>query len=114
MTIIYCIRHGAYEEPNHSIPYRLPGFPLSPEGRAKIEKLSETFLHRPIAAIFASPLERTRETGEIIGKKLGLSVFTDERLLEVRSPAQGKPEGFIESMGGWKIYESDRYKKNNG
>ena len=96
------------------MPYRLSGFPLSHEGKATVEKLADTFSGKHIAAIYSSPLERTRETAEILAKKLNMHVLFDDRLLEVRSPAQGKPVGFTESMGGWKIYDSEWYKKNNG
>ena len=32
----------------------------------------------------------------------------------MRSAAQGKPEGFPESMGGWGMYETDWYKSRGG
>ena len=114
MTTVYLLRHAAYESPDHILPYRLPGFPLSEEGKSTAEKLAEEFSKKNIAAIYSSPLLRTRQTAELIAKKVGKEVIYDDRLLEVRSPVQGKPEGFPESLGGWKIYESDWYKNLHG
>jgi broad specificity phosphatase PhoE len=114
ITTVYFLRHAAYENPNQILPYRLHGFRLSKLGKIGTEKLAESLHQHSIEAVYASPLDRTRETAEIIAKKFNLSVLTDDRLLEVRSPLQGKPEGFTEAMGGWKIYDSDWYKRGGG
>ncbi len=113
-TIVYLIRHGAYENPQEIMPYRMPGFHLSETGKSDIGKLAVTLRQHTIEAVYASPLTRTQETAQILAKQYNLPVLTDNRLMEVRSPVQGKPEGFTESMGGWKIYESDWYKQGKG
>jgi len=114
MTTVYLLRHAEYESPNYIVPFRLPGFPLSNEGKLAAEKLAGEFSKTNIATIYSSPLTRTRETAEIIAKKLGKEVQFDDRLLEVRSSAQGKTEEFLHSMNGWHIYDSDWYKSLNG
>lgn len=111
-TTIYLVRHAAYESPDHILPFRLPGFHLSEQGKKKAKELADFFSTKSISAIYSSPIARARETAEIIAGKR--KVMIDDRLIEVRSPAQGKPEGFPESMGGWKMYETGWYKKNKG
>jgi len=111
-TTVYLIRHAAYESPDHILPFRLPGFHVSDAGKLAAKKLAEYFSTKTIDAVYSSPLERTMETATIIAGKQ--NVIRDDRLLEVRSPAQGKPEGFPESMGGWKMYETDWYTHQHG
>lgn len=114
MTTIYLLRHGEYESPNHILPYRLANFHLSQKGISDVKALAETFSYRSIVAIYTSPLERALETAIILAKPYGLSPIIDERLLEVRSPAEGEKEGFVESKGGWGIYETEWYKEHDG
>lgn len=113
-TIVYLIRHAAYASPEHILPVRLPGYHLSEAGKAAAEKLADTLRAFPIRAVFASPMERTRETADMIAKPHDVPVVVDDRLLEVRSPVQGKPESFMATLGSWKIYETDWYRQNGG
>jgi len=113
-TTVYLLRHAEYESPEHSIPGRLPGFPLSAAGREKAGELAVYFQKKPIVAVYASPLLRTRQTGEIIAKATGIPCSPDDRLLEVRSGIGGQKEGFIENeLGGW-LYTSKWHKDRRG
>jgi len=114
MTTLYLLRHGQYETHNGILPYRLPRFHLSQKGIIDVTTLAHKFSSRPIVAVYSSPLERTFETAIILAKPLGLTPIIDDRLLEVRSPAQGEKEGFVESKGGWGIYETEWYKEHGG
>lgn len=67
-TIIYFVRHGTYENPDMVIPGRVPGFHLSEEGKQKVELAGKFLAGKPIKHIYTSPLERTYETANIIGK----------------------------------------------
>jgi broad specificity phosphatase PhoE len=113
-SIVYLLRHGAYKNPKHILPVRLPGFHLSQQGVEAVKRVAQTFLNKHIVAVYTSPLERARETAETVGKILNLPVSIDERLIEIRSPAQGKPENLLKIMEGWKMYESDWYTKGGG
>jgi probable phosphoglycerate mutase len=44
---------------------RLPGFGLSDWGKKQAAQLAKIFAARPVKAIYASPLKRTKETAEI-------------------------------------------------
>lgn len=114
MTIIYLLRHGQYESPNHILPYRLANFHLSQKGIDDVTNVAQKLSSRSIVAVYTSPLERTYETAVILAQSQGLTPIVDERLLEVRSPAQGQKEGFVEAKGGWEIYETTWFKERGG
>ncbi len=97
-TTVYLIRHGAYENPKHVNPGRLPGFPLSAEGKKQASVLAELFSKIPVSSIYASPITRTLETATIIAQKLNLLVVRDDRLLEVRSPFNGAPVEVVDAL----------------
>lgn len=66
MTKIYLVRHGEVENPKGVEYMRLPGFFLSERGIKQIEKLNKYFQNKKISKIYASPLERTRQSAKII------------------------------------------------
>ena len=43
---------------------------------------ADYFDGRPVAAVFASPLERAQETARPVAERLGLDIVTDDRLIE--------------------------------
>lgn len=92
-TTIYLVRHGAVENPGQVIYGRMPGFPLSAEGREQAHRLGRHLSGKKISAMYASPLVRTRETAGIIASfHKRVDILFDERLLEVHSPGlEGKP-----------------------
>lgn len=116
MTTLYIVRHGQYSSPTPVIPFRLPGFHLSDEGRKQAECLSKFLKDKSITAVFTSPMERTQETAAILAKPHGLIPISDDRLLEVRSPVQGMTVAQIEAIHtwDWSLYESDWYHRHGG
>lgn len=61
---------------------RLPGWHLSDKGRQQAETVARALSGREIAALYSSPLERARETSEILARTLGLPVHVREDLIE--------------------------------
>jgi broad specificity phosphatase PhoE len=51
---------------------------------------ADYFDGRPVAAIFASPLERAQETAQPVAERLGLPIVTDDRLIESGNVLEGK------------------------
>ena len=92
MTVFYLLRHG---EPTvfGRINGRLPGVGLSAKGRAEIAAVAERLAGGKIDAIYASPLQRTRETAEILADRLGLPIQYREDVIELDFGAalRGKP-----------------------
>jgi probable phosphoglycerate mutase len=82
VTVFHLLRHG---EPSvfGRINGRLPGVGLSAKGRAEIAAVAGRLAEEKIDAIYASPLQRTRETAEILADRLGLSVEYREDVIEL-------------------------------
>ena len=95
MTTIYLIRHGAYVNPDWIFHGRLPGFPLSAKGKQQAVEMARYLKKKPVTAVYTSRLERARMTAEIIAKQFRVPVWTDERLLDIRSPLEGMPLGYL-------------------
>lgn len=105
-TTIYLLRHGEYENPRQIFPGRLPGFPLSTKGLEQAKRLGESMAHLHIAAVYASPLTRTYQTAQAIAAVHNLPVQTDERLMDLVTPLQGKPVAYMESIN-WSFYRRE-------
>lgn len=60
------LRHGAVENPRGVVYGDLPGFPLSPAGRAQIGIQADRLRHFQVTKILTSPLTRATETAEIM------------------------------------------------
>ena len=87
-TVVLLIRHGKTPTTGQVLPGRAKGLHLSDEGQAQADEvagrvaaLAQGKRSGP-AAVYASPLERTRETARPIAKALGLRVRSDRGLLE--------------------------------
>lgn len=107
-TLVLLVRHGTTPTTGQVLPGRAPGLHLADTGRAQAEAVAGRLgawltpsappapapartarSTRPagparptVGGIYASPLERTRETAAPIAKALGLRVRTERGLLE--------------------------------
>ncbi len=80
--LILC-RHG---EPDESARGRFCGaidVGLSPRGELEADALGAGFVAASPAAVYTSPMRRSRETAVRIGSALGLDPIADERLREI-------------------------------
>jgi len=83
MTRFLLIRHASTEANGRRLAGRAPAVHLDERGRRQAQVLAGRLSRLPIAAIYASPLERTLETAEPIARLLGREVATREELLEI-------------------------------
>ena len=90
ITVVHLLRHGEVSNPNGVLYGRLPGYHLSANGRLMAAAAADFFAERPVAALFASPLERAQETALPVAERLGLEIVTDERLIESMNVLEGK------------------------
>jgi probable phosphoglycerate mutase len=80
---VLLVRHGRTATTGTTLPGRAAGLHLSDAGRAQADAVAERIAAlRKVAAIYSSPLERTRETAAPIARALGLKVQIDRGLLE--------------------------------
>ncbi len=95
-TVVHLLRHGEVHNPHGVLYGRLPGYHLSANGRLMAAAAADFFAERPVAALFASPLERAQETARPLAERLDLQVVTDERLIESGNVLEGKAMGLAE------------------
>ncbi len=88
-TLVLLVRHGTTPTTGKVLPGRAPGLHLSDSGRAQADAVGGRLAdwaasegHPEVGAVYASPLERTKETAAPIGRALGQRVRTDRGLLE--------------------------------
>jgi len=82
-TLVLFVRHGKTPTTGTSLPGRAKGLHLAPEGHKQAAEAAKRIAKlKNVAAVYASPLERTRETAAPIAAALGLRVRTEPGLLE--------------------------------
>jgi broad specificity phosphatase PhoE len=90
VTRLHLIRHGAT---TLSAEDRFAGavdVPLSDEGRAQAARLGERLAGTKLCAVYASPMSRTMETAQLVGRPQGLEPQPADGLREI---AHGHWEG---------------------
>jgi len=82
-TLVLFVRHGQTPTTGKVLPGRAAGLHLSDTGRQQAERAAERLkVLTKVDAIYASPLERAKETAAPIAKALGLRTSIDKGLLE--------------------------------
>jgi len=83
-TTVLLVRHGKTTSTGTVLPGRAPGLNLDDDGKAQAAAVAERIasLVPPPSAVYASPLERTRQTAAPIAKSIGLRVRTASDLIE--------------------------------
>jgi len=84
-TLVIFVRHGKTPTTGAELPGRTPGLHLAELGQQQAQMAADRIeaLGRRVTAVYASPLERTRETAAPIAKSLGLKVRRNNGLLEL-------------------------------
>ena len=83
MTVFHLIRHGEHGLLGRVLAGRMPGVGLTERGRAEIVAVATRLADADIAALYASPLQRTRESAEILSARLGLPVEFRDDVIEL-------------------------------
>ena len=89
---LHLVRHGEVYNPTRVLYGRLPGYGLSDAGRGMARAAAEHVrsLERPVTALVASPLQRTRESAEPFTEIFGLEPVIDDRVIEPTNVFEGK------------------------
>ena len=83
MGVFHLLRHGEHGLLGKVLAGRMPGVGMAERGRAEIASQAERLAGEKITAIYASPLQRTRESAEIVSARLGLPIGFRDDLLEL-------------------------------
>jgi broad specificity phosphatase PhoE len=80
---LYLVRHGQTSfNVEHRLPGHLPGIHLNDEGVRQARQLATAVREMPLTAIVSSPLERARETAEIVLRGRDVPLSFDPRLMD--------------------------------
>ena len=103
-TTVLLVRHGQTPTTGQVLPGRAKGLHLSEEGVAQAEEAARRIAAiGRVAAVYASPLERTKETAAPIARELGLRVRTHRGLLEADfGKWTGRKLGDLMKLADWK------------
>ena len=82
-TRVFVVRHGATVLTSEDRFAGETDVPLSDDGRGQLRRLAERLSGEKIAAVYASPLGRTMETGRILAAPHGLPVQASDGLREI-------------------------------
>ncbi|HEX8806418.1 MAG TPA: histidine phosphatase family protein [Candidatus Aquilonibacter sp.] len=90
-TELLLIRHAQAEgiAPSEAVEPKDIDLPLTSKGREQAELLANRLERRNIAAIYSSPLRRTRETADALARATRVAVVEDPRLREVEIAGVG-------------------------
>ncbi|MBB4852853.1 broad specificity phosphatase PhoE [Mycobacteroides chelonae] len=88
-TIVHLMRHGEVFNPEGILYGRLPNFRLSDKGQAQAAKVAESLRGNQITTVVASPLLRAQQTATPIAEAHGLTIVTDEDLIEAGNSFEG-------------------------
>jgi probable phosphoglycerate mutase len=83
MAVLLLIRHGQNDMVGKRLAGRLPEVHLNAEGRAQARRLAAELAGADLKAVYASPLERARETAEPLARVHNLAVETCPDLIEI-------------------------------
>jgi len=83
-TLVLLVRHALTATTGIKLPGRSPGLHLSEEGQRQADAAAGRIAALPkIAGVYASPLERARETGVAIARARGLALRIERDLSEI-------------------------------
>ena len=81
-TTLVLVRHAVTPQTGPMLSGRTPGIDLSDLGREQAATAGERLKDLPVAAVYASPIDRTRQTAELIAAHHSLPVRTLEGVIE--------------------------------
>lgn len=88
-TIVHLMRHGEVFNPEGILYGRLPNFRLSDKGQGQAAAVAKSLVDNKITAVVASPLLRAQQTATPIAEVHGLTIVTDDDLIEAGNSFEG-------------------------
>ena len=82
-TTFHLVRHGSHDRLDRTLCGRMEGVSLGAAGLAEAERAAERLRAEPLSAVVTSPLDRCRQTAEVVAASHGLTPETDDAFLEL-------------------------------
>jgi len=109
MTTFIFVRHGLTDAVGHLMTGHAAGVHLNATGRDQAASLPARLGNVPIAALYASPLERARETAQPIADARGLRIQIEPRFIEVEfGEWTNRRFADLASDPHWRLYNAFR------
>jgi probable phosphomutase (TIGR03848 family) len=107
-TLVVMVRHGQTSSTGTVLPGRAKGLDLADAGRSQADAAARRIATlKNVTAVYASPLERTRQTAAPIAKALGLRVRIAKGLLECEfGEWTGRKLAELNKLPEWKTVQS--------
>ncbi len=106
MTTLVLVRHATTASTGKRLGGWTPGVHLDDRGRDQAEAAARRLAEVPIAAVYASPLERTQETARILARPHGLRVRTRRGIGEVDfGQWTDRPLGQLRRRKAWEVVQ---------
>jgi probable phosphomutase (TIGR03848 family) len=110
VTVVLLVRHGLTAGTGHVLTGRTPGIPLDDRGREQAAVLAARLAEVRLDAIVTSPLERCRQTAEVIAAARDgepLPVKEDEQFAEVNyGDWTGQPLKRLAKEPLWRVVQA--------
>ena len=89
--LLHLVRHGEVENPGGVLYGRLPNFALSERGVQMAQAAADELkaAGRPVARVYASPLERAQQSAQPIAKAFGRDIEIEDRIIEPTNMFEG-------------------------
>ncbi len=106
---IHLVRHGEVFNPDEVLYGRLPNFGLSELGHRFAKAAADDLVarRRTVAALYTSPLQRARESGQPIAEAFELTPSIEERIIEPTNAFEGRrmkgPGGALRDPRMWRF-----------
>ena len=108
-TTVILVRHGSHDLLGKVLAGRMAGVSLSAAGRDEAERVAQRLAGEPVAAVYASPLERAQETAEPIAARHGRPVETAPAILEIDfGDWTGRRFDELAADPRWPVWNSER------
>jgi broad specificity phosphatase PhoE len=89
-STIHFLRHGEVYNPEKILYGRQPGWYLSERGKEMAQAVGEWSAQFKVGALLVSPLQRAQETAAPLANTHGLSIITNENLIEAANIFEGQ------------------------
>ncbi len=106
MSRVLLIRHAPTPETGKKLTGRLPGIALDEQGRSRARRTAEHLAGLRLAAVYASPIERTWETAQLVAEPHRLDPIVEDGLLEVDYGAwSGRTLASLYKLKAWRTVQ---------